>query len=267
MKKTIYLPDFIIIGANKAGTTSIADYLNQNPEIKISDVKEPMFFSSTPMTITSIRKDASLANPYHAVTLDEYSNMFKSYRKETKIFGEASTAYLANPYASVIMMKKLVPDVKIIAILREPVSRAVSAYKMCLGQGIEDKTFHEIVMESDTKKTILKGGHGVKEYIRNGLYSQLLELYLEFFDRSQILILDYDELKKHPNIFMDEISKFIGVKYFPVDFNKKLNVESDHVKEEVEINSEDLKLLKEHFREDLVKLQQIVDFDLTEWIK
>ena len=71
-KMSIILPDFIIIGANKAGTTSIANYLAQHPEIKISTVKEPMFFSSEPNYNSASLKDSSLGKPYFARTLKEY---------------------------------------------------------------------------------------------------------------------------------------------------------------------------------------------------
>jgi|GEM_PF-3589145 len=264
-KKVIYLPDFIIIGANKAGTTSVANYLNLNPEIKISEVKEPMFFSSTPATISAKRENANLANPYVTINLDDYSKMYQDHEIRAKYFGEASTAYLATPHSSVIAMKKVVPDVKIIAILREPVSRAVSAYKMCLGNGIENRSFSEIVDQAEHQKTIIHGGHGVKEYVRNGLYAQLLQPYLQYFDPSQLLLLDYAELQNHPRQFMEKLSEYIGVKYHPVDFKKKYNIESEHVNDNVEINKADILKLKKIFGDEINALDKIVDFDLSDW--
>jgi len=266
-KQTIYLPDFIIIGANKAGTTSIANYLNENPKIKISDVKEPMFFASTPMTSTAKKESATLEKPYFAVTLQEYSSMYENHYLRAKIYGEASTAYLACPSSSVIPMKKIVPDVKIIAVLREPVSRAISAYKMCLGNGIEDRSFSEVVQDASSQKTILNAGHGVKEYIRNGLYAQLLAPYIKYYDKSQILIMNYDELKNNPDTFMQKISNFIGVDYHAVDFEQKYNVESDHIKDDVVIKAEDIKILKKHYFEELTQLQDMLDFDISDWMK
>lgn len=301
-RKFIYLPDFIIIGANKAGTSSVAHYLNQNPTIKISDEKEPMFFSSTPEMISAKREDANLENSYFAITLDEYSKMFENCTDEVKFFGEASTAYLANPYRSAALIKKLVPNVKIIVILREPVSRAISAYKMCCGFGIEDRSFNDIVKTSENQKTILKTGQGVKEYFQNGLYSQLLDPYISYFDQSQLLFLNYTELEKKPKSFMEKISGFIGAEYFHVNYNKKVNTESEYIKNnspkiflkkvlnvigadylpenlgkklmkiskiennEIEIDDNDIDKLKLLYEDDIIKLQTIVDFDISSWI-
>ncbi len=170
-RKVVYLPDFIIIGANKAGTISVANYLNQNPKIKISDEKEPMFFSSTPEMIQAKLGEISLEKTYFAITLHEYSKMFEKCSPQVEFFGEASTAYLANPYKSASLIKKIVPNVKIIAILRESVSRALSAYKMCFGEGIEDRSFEDIIKASENQKTILRSGHCAKEYFRNGFYA------------------------------------------------------------------------------------------------
>lgn len=301
-RKIIYLPDFIIIGANKAGTTSVAHYLNQNPAIKISDEKEPMFFSSTPEMISAKREDANLEKTYFAITLDEYSKMFENCTTEVKFFGEASTAYLANPYKSAALIKKLVPNVKIIVILREPVSRAISAYKMCRGYGIEERSFKDIVNTSGNQKTINKTGHGVKEYLQNGLYVQLLGPYLEFFNQSQLMILNYTELEKKPKAFMEKISGFIGAEYFHVNYNKKINAASDYLNynnpkiflkrilnvigteylpeqlgkklmkvskiknNEIVIDDNDIEKLKLFYKNEVTKLQTIVDFDISSWL-
>lgn len=265
-KKSLYLPDFIIIGANKAGTTSIANYLNLNPKVKISEVKEPMFFSSTPSTVHASKEEASLALPFVTITLDDYSRMYENHEASAQVFGEASTAYLALPQASATLIKKVVPQVKIIAILREPVSRAVSAYKMCFGNGIEKRSFSQVVRDSKNHITILKN-HGVKEYIRNGLYAQLLGPYFQFFDRSQLLILNYDYLKNQPQAFMEKISTFIGVDYFHIDLNKKYNIGSEHIKQDLSINKEDIHTLKQLYYNELTELQHIVEFDLNLWLQ
>jgi len=264
-KKTFYLPDFIIIGANKAGTTSVANYLNMNPQVKISEVKEPMFFSSSPATVSASRENADLANPYVTITLEAYSNMFKEHGPKARFFGEASTAYLATPHASVIAMKKVVPETKIIAILREPVSRAISAYKMCLGNGIEERSFSEIVQQAEQQKQINVGGHSVKEYIRNGLYSQLLQPYFQYFDQSQLLVLDYHQLQQSPQDFMQQVADFIGVDYHPVNYNKKYNLQSEHVGGEVVIEESDKQRLKTIFEDEINALQDLVSFNLSHW--
>ena len=251
--KKISLPDFVIIGANKAGTTSVAHYFNQHPKIQISKVKEPMFFSSNADTVSQ-REGATLDKPFFAITLDEYSSMFEPQKSGAKLLGEASTAYLANPKQSAQLLKKIVPEVKIIAILREPVGRAISAYKMCVGGNIEQRSFAEVVANAQSERQILPS-HGVKEYIRNGLYAQLLAPYFKYFSPEQILLLDYDQLKWDPKNFMYAIYEFLQIKPIENNFEKKLNTESDHLSAALIIDKADIEKLKEFYKEENVKLK------------
>ncbi|PHS36195.1 MAG: hypothetical protein COB07_12675 [Sulfurovum sp.] len=258
--KHIILPDFIIIGANKAGTTSVANYLNSNISINISTVKEPMFFNSLPSTISETKENANLAKPYFALDIYEYSSLFESKNENIKIYGEASTAYLANPKRSALLMRKIVPNVKIIAILREPTERAVSAYKMCYGNSIENRTFKDIVANAQNELKIIDN-HGVKEYIRNGLYSQLLEPYFSYFNSENILLLNYDELKYSPKIFMERISKFLNIELNHVNYTKKYNEASEHTsKREYPIDSEDIQRLNSIYEEEKCILKEKYGF-------
>jgi hypothetical protein len=264
-KVKIILPDFIIIGANKAGTTSVANYLNSHPSIKISDVKEPMFFSSDPVMTSAGKKEANLKKPFFTSTLERYSDLFSNHEYSVKIFGEASTSYLAIPKRSAFLIKKIVPKVKIIAVLREPVDRAISAYKMCYGNGIEKRSFSQIVQDSLDHTSILHE-HGVKEYVRNGLYDQLLGAYFTYFDRSQILILNYDELVSKPDVFMHKILRFLRLKNVNFDMKKKYNTEKDHLKQKISIDENAVNVLKKIYIREIEELNSKIDIPLDRWL-
>ena len=106
------LPNFIIIGAAKAGTTALYEYLGEHPDVFVSPVKETNFFSSG-----------------HPIgTQDEYEAQFAGVRGERAI-GEASVQYIASKNAAAQMRDQL-PDVKLIAMLRNPADRAFSHYLM-----------------------------------------------------------------------------------------------------------------------------------------
>lgn len=263
-KKEFNLPDFIIIGSNKAGTTSVANYLNLHPKIKMSTVKEPMFFSTEADRHSEVAVNATLERPFFTKTLDEYSEMFEDSDKTKTVFGEASTSYLANPKRSAALMKKIVPNVKLIAILREPVDRAISAYKMCVGQGVERRAFAEIVANAPEQLTILEN-HGVKEYIRNGLYAQLLQPYFSYFDEKQILLIDYNELQNNPKITMHKLYNFLNVDYHEVDYKKRYNTAEDNLNmtKKIDVTREEREKLKIFFHEELIKLRKI--FDTSKW--
>lgn len=263
-RRSYTLPDFIIIGANKAGTTSVANYLSQHPEVKISTVKEPMFFSSSPAVHSAGREDATLAKPYFAVTLDEYSSMFVSDPGQELVFGEASTSYLANPY-SATLIKKIVPDVRLITILREPASRAISAYKMCYGSGLEQRSFAEVIDNLEGQANILKC-HGVKEYVRNGLYSQLLQPYFNLFDRRHLLFLTYDDLSNTPRKVMSKILAFVGASPYEFDLSVKSNTEADYLNSPIEIQDGLVRRLRNFYQGDILATEKMCGLDLSTWM-
>ena len=104
-------PNLFVVGAPRAGTTSLYHYLRQHPEIYMSPLKEPHFFShSNPQSDTVVKHQ------------DAYLRLFDAARGE-KLRGEASPAYLADPDAPA-RIKDASPEAKIVAVLREPVSRA-----------------------------------------------------------------------------------------------------------------------------------------------
>lgn len=260
------LPDFVVIGANKAGTTSVANYLNMHQKIQMSRVKEPMFFSTTPSQISADVAEASLANPFFTLTLSEYSAMFESGKEGDLVYGEASTAYLANPAISASLMRKIIPQVKIIAILRDPVDRAISAYKMCYGNKIENRSFKEVVDESWCHREV-SSVHGVRDYVRNGLYYQLLQPYLRLFKREQMLLTSYDWLCDDPNGFVENIFKFLGLESSYVDVATRFNTAEENLnKMTASVSEYDAARLREFYRDENSRLQSVIDFDISHWL-
>jgi hypothetical protein len=262
---TFVLPDFVIVGANKAGTSSIASYLGSHPAIQMSRVKEPMFFTSRPYHQSPARTEARVGRPYFATTLPEYSALFDGAKPTVGAYGEASTAYLADSGRASELMKKLVPDVKIIAVLREPTERAVSAYKMCYGNGIESKPFHEIVAHASSQ-TKIRAAHNVKEYVRNGLYAQLLEPFFALFDASQLQILDYGDLDADANAFLQRILDFLDLAPHDFDVRKRHNTASAHVGESLGIEPEDMRALRKVFYPEMLALQAKGYMDVSRWL-
>lgn len=262
-KQHLTLPDFIILGANKAGTTSVARYLASNPDICISTIKEPMFFSAMPDKTSAKKDGATLENPFFSITLPDYSALFE--KGNATVFGEASTSYLANPDPTAKWIRKIVPDVKLVAILRDPASRAASAYKMCYGNGLEKRSFTEIVDHAADELSIHKA-HGVTEYIRNGLYSQLLRPYFDLFPTEQLLLIRYDDFKEHSQNVIDQITQFIGAQPFAYDVSTRYNTEADHTNKQL-INDEDILRLNKLFQKDIVETQHLTGVNLSGWLQ
>ena len=129
------MPNFLVIGANKSGTSSLYEYLGQHPEVYMSPVKEPLYFSQSGKPPIGNRPDLVLQRDATR-TLDEYLALFAGVTDE-KAIGEASTSNLSNPRAPTCIREAL-PEAKLVAVLRHPAERAFSAYSMYFGLRLRD---------------------------------------------------------------------------------------------------------------------------------
>ena len=133
------LPNFLIIGSAKAGTTSLHYYLNQHPEIYMTAVKEPRFFALEGKNLNFSGPDKDIINSTSVTTYEEYIALFEEVSSE-KAIGETSPLYLYSEKA-IQRIHHYLPDVKLIVILRNPIDRAFSCYTHLLREGYESLSF------------------------------------------------------------------------------------------------------------------------------
>jgi hypothetical protein len=173
--------DFIGIGAQKSGTSWVYACLYEHPEI-CAPIKEIHFFS----------------RPRFQDGKDWYESHFKNCDPK-KLSGEFSTSYLFSEEAPE-RIYSMYPEVKLIAILRNPIKRAISHYGNAIKAGeIKDTvSFQEF---STNEPSVLK----------QGLYSEQLTRYYELFSHDQLLVLIYEDIKHDPQAFMSQIYRFLGV--------------------------------------------------------
>ena len=182
-------PNFIIIGAGKCGTTSIYSYLKQHPEIYLCSKKETFFF------INSIAREKH--RKWGSVTTqEEYLALFTDAPDKCTV-GEISTNYYAYP-ESAELIHNAIPNVKIIAILRDPAKRAFSAYQMFVRNGHEKRSFSEVIAAQN-------------QHITRGFYYQELLPFYKAFREENIKILLFDDLVKDSKSFLKDLFEFIGV--------------------------------------------------------
>lgn len=236
------LPDFIIIGAMKSGTTSLFNYLGQHPQIFPSNKKEIHFFDGgTNQNIDNFVKGQSWYRAHFPLKNDMVPG--------SKTF-EASPLYIFNPIAPKRIFN-LVPDVKIIVILRDPTERAISHYfhekrknreKLSPYEAFqkEEKRLEPIIKEKNYKSEIFK----CHSYKSRGLYKEQIERYLNFFPRKQILILNSEKLFSDPDNTLRQVFDFVGVDAeFKVSNLKPRNVSSNRS----EVNPEVYEYLNDFF--------------------
>lgn len=205
------MPNFLIIGASKCGTTSMYHYLDQHPSIYMSPLKETNFFSfEGEEPAFSARSDEALnALQYKIITdIESYRALFDGVRGETAV-GEASPGYIFYPRAPERIHHYL-PGVRLIAILRDQAERAYSKFWFCRRDGHELETdflraFH------DEENRIRKNWHPIWQYKTRCLYYPGLKRYFDTFDREQIRVYLYEDFKADTIGVMGDIFRFIGV--------------------------------------------------------
>jgi hypothetical protein len=191
----VKLPNFFIVGAPKAGTTSLYAYLGQHPQIFMSAVKEPSYFAPEQCRENFI------------FSTETYQELFSGASVEIAI-GEATATYLFSEAAARNIAAAL-PHARIIINLRNPVDRAFSQYLHMLTAGATRKSFREQIEAS------LSGGHAefglLWPFLELGRYCGQIKRYLREFPRSQIHISYYEELERAPLRLMAELFAFLGV--------------------------------------------------------
>jgi len=302
---TSALPNFLVIGAGKAGTTSLHHYLRQHPDIYMSPIKETNFFAYDPGGVHPwIQSDASL---FPVTAMEDYKRLFRRGRHKLAR-GEVSPMYLWHPAAPGNIHAHL-PDATLIAILRNPVERAYSSYMMKVSQNRERRTFAKAV-EEETLLADRMGGWpaGRDFYIGLGFYYRQLTNYTRLFRRDQMNIFLYEEFKENPVGVLRQIWSALGLRAaqvpeFPAVHNpsglpknrfihfllqpRRLTKRiRRHLPSKIHDPLFDLLMgikarnlvkpplepaprsrLLEIFREDIVQLQSLLGRDLLDWLK
>lgn len=201
------LPNFLIVGASRSGTTSLYYYLKQHPEIFLSNVKEPFFISAQFVNYPTKGVGDDYFFKRHVVKrFEDYCKLFESAAGK-KAIGEASANNLYYSDKSIKYIKQFLGDPKIIIILRNPVERAFSAYMMLVSDGREYLSFDEAL--SQEKKRFQKNWGHIWMYKDSGLYYNSVRAFLENF--SDVKVCLFYDLKNRPLSLMREIFEFLDV--------------------------------------------------------
>jgi FkbM family methyltransferase len=208
-------PDFIIIGAAKSGTTSLYFYLRQHPAIFMSAaVKEPAFFCFAGKERPKHPDD----NPYpffwNWVIFDEepYSALFEP-AQENQLIGEATPEYLYLYETTIANLKRYyrrkAKDLKLIAILRNPIDRAWSHYSMACRDGYESLPFDQATETKTIAQRLSNGWHPSYDYIGFGFYAKAIAAYREEFGANLKVIL-VEDLANDASGTCAELFRFLG---------------------------------------------------------
>jgi len=203
-------PNLFIVGAAKAGSTSLYNYLKNIPGIYMSPIKEPNFFA-----------EMTHNNPVWSTIDDKekYLRLFHKVRDE-KIIGEASVSYLHDLNAPRRIHQR-VPDSRIIICLRDPVERGFSHYLHFKRNGFAKSSFLQNIKNELPKK--LDFSSRLNPLVWFGLYYESVKRYLDIFGSKQVKILIFEEFIEDEKKTLDGILKFLGINNPLDDFKSEVH--------------------------------------------
>ena len=215
------MPNFLVIGAAKAGTTSLYHYLRQHPQIFMSPHKEPRFFALEGQAL-DFKGPGDMTRFNFCTNIKAYQSLFDGVTHE-KAIGEVSPWYLYVPQ-SAKRIKQHVPNAKLIAILRDPVNRAYSNYLHAVREQLEPLDDFELAMEAEAER--IKQNWSYRwHYKQKGFYFAQIRRYLDNFDRQQIRFYLFEDFKSDPTAMLRDVFSFLDVdENFPADVSEKFNV-------------------------------------------
>ncbi|MDQ1630576.1 MAG: hypothetical protein QOC80_548 [Frankiaceae bacterium] len=207
-------PDFLLIGAPKSGTTALHVALSRHPALCLSSTKEPKYFLTDGPPPTG-------GGPGDAETYREYVWQREQYEalwfhaEPGQLRGESTTLYLAD-HAAHRRIRAQVPHAKLVAVLRDPVDRAHSNWSHLRSAGLEPVgDFPRACMLGDSRAE--QGWGPFWRYLQIGRYGEQLEHLYTQFDREQVLVLLYRDLREEPTKTLDRVCEFLGVETGLVD--------------------------------------------------
>ncbi len=248
------LPSFVVVGAQKAGTTSLFRYLADHPVVSPPRFKEVHFFDLH----------------WKKGPIWYRSHFPRNHGNQGRITGEASPYYLFHPLVPE-RMARFLPDAKILVLLRNPIDRALSHYHWELGYGNERLSFREAlereeeILPRETGRILEEEGyssfaHQHASYLARGRYAEQLARWLEFFPREQLLILTAEDFFSRTAEAMTTAQRFLGLseiggRGYPVH-------RKGRYKEKVDVSREEL---ADYFRPYNQELEELLKMDFNRW--
>ena len=218
------LPDFLIIGAAKCGTSSLYDYLMQHPSVGKSLTKQIHFFDRY--------FDRGLGWYKVCFPLNFEKFYFQKILKKIFVTGEATPHYMTHPLAAK-RAYSLVPNVKIIVMLRNPVDRAYSHYMMEKDHGKEELSFEDAIENEDMRSAgefekMLNNEDNIginyphRAYIKSGEYLKQIKRWRKYYSKENFLFIKSEDFNKNPNKVYNDVLNFLGLSPYKLPEYKKI---------------------------------------------
>lgn len=292
------LPNLLIVGAAKSGTTSLHNYLNQHPDVFMCSPKEPHFLINKEIGEERI--------PKGVLNLEDYKSLFEG-KSEKRYRGESSVMYLSFPEITIKNIKKyLSEDVKIIIMLRNPVERAYSGYQHVKRYNMmENLSFKDALELTENRYQETLNMTPASRYLLLGNYYNQVKSYQQQFDDVHVVI--YDDYKANLNEELNKVFDFLTIRRITVNTEQRhmvggwewkdgsmkkimmqknpiktmlkyiipfkglrkfirLKLQQENTKLVKNIKPETEKWLKVYYKEDVAQLSELLNRDLNHWL-
>ncbi|MCP3936773.1 MAG: sulfotransferase [Actinomycetia bacterium] len=287
--------DFFVIGAYKAATTTLHYALRSHPDVFVPRRKEPSYLAYVGLSPEEVR-----TNPAHSTSVtsrDEYRSLYERPESSTRLCGDVSPEYLKNERCAATI-KTYYPQARLIAILREPVSRAFSDYLMYRRDGLEPLDEFAAALDDQANRS----GQANGQYLETGMYGKQLARYYDLFDDDQILVLLQEDLKSDRDIVLARLADFLNIsptgfedspdesnrsgvptstiakaawavrrslrgtaKYLPEDAKRFIDRQLQKGLDRPELSQADRTRLAGYFWDDIERVEALTDLDLSRW--
>jgi hypothetical protein len=237
------LVDFIVVGAQKAGTTALFDYLGEESGVALPDVKETHFFD-----------DESV--DWAAPDYDLYHRRFPA--PDGRLRGEATPIYIYWP-RSLERIRAYNPAARLILMLRDPVDRAWSHWRMEYARGVEARPFAWCIREGRQRLFAAEpwGHHREFSYVERGFYGEQAARLLRLFPREQLLVLKACDLRADPDGVLTDVRAFLDLPARSAGAERR----AVHVGREMdygsELTAEDAAFLRDVYATDMARLENL----------
>lgn len=202
------LPNFLIIGTARSGTTAFYEYLSQHPQVFMSDPKEPNFLALEGRTADFRGPGDDVSVNQQSVTrLEDYQRLFDA-PAHARAIGEASIAYMYLA-ESIEGIRRHVPHARLLVMLRHPAERAYSAWGLQRSRMFESLEF-EAALAAEPERIRANWQH-IWHYRAMGFYGEQLSRYFAAFPREQLRVYLYDDFKRDRDAVLRDAYRFLGV--------------------------------------------------------
>lgn len=246
------LPTFLGVGASRCGTTALYQLLDSHPEVFMARPKELHYFTFHNPTLF----------PQNAWTLRQYESLFAD-TPPRDLRGEISPSYLWVPGTAQRIHQALGP-IKIVILLRNPVERTISDFFYAWNQGqnrVPFRDFLEAAKPLLTDQQLILAPFHPTAILWKGFYHQQVKSYLEAFGQSNVFIYLFEDMIGNIAAFRKKLSAFL-------DITDEASLQLQRVNEsrkDITIDDDNREILRNIFREDILRLESLIDRDLVAW--